>query len=72
MKLTITSIALTALAALGQARNCQNLTIPVSVSARQGVFNLSAPADNIAVTNFILDLSPQGHNYSNEILTGVG
>jgi hypothetical protein len=71
MKLSLSAIALTAFATLGEARHCQNLTIPLSVSARQGVFNLTAPTDNIAVTNFILDLSRQGHNYSNEVLTGV-
>jgi hypothetical protein len=71
MKLSISAIALIALVTLGEARHCQNLTIPVSVSARQGVYNLTTPADNIAVTNLILNLSRQGHNYSNEVLTGV-
>lgn len=71
MKLSISAIALTALVTLGEARHCQNLTIPLEVSARQGKYNLAPPADNIAVTNFILDLSRQGHNYSNEALTGV-
>ena len=72
MKLTTSAFALTALAVLGEARQCQNLTIPISVAARQGVFNLTAPATNIAITTFILDLSRQGHNYTKEVLTGVG
>lgn len=63
--------ALTALVSVGAAYTCQNLTIPISVSARQGVFSLSAPANNIEVTNFILDLTQQGHNLTQEVLTGV-
>ncbi|TLD21636.1 hypothetical protein E2P81_ATG08224 [Venturia nashicola] len=70
MKLSISAIALTALATLGEARHCQNLTIPIQVSARQGIYSLQAPGDNIAAINFILDLTRQGHNYSNEALTG--
>lgn len=72
MKLSISAIALTALATLGEAKHCQNLTIPLQLSARQGKFNFQAPSDNIAATNFILNLSRQGHNYSNEALVGVG
>ncbi|QDS74961.1 hypothetical protein FKW77_004889 [Venturia effusa] len=70
MKPSISAIALTALATLAEARQCQNLTIPLQVSARQGKYNLKAPSDDIAVTNFILDLTRQGHNYTNEALAG--
>lgn len=71
MKISVSAIALTALVTLGEARHCQNLTIPIEVSARQPKFNLQTPNSNIDVTNFILDLTRQGHNYSNEALTGV-
>ncbi|KAK3719738.1 hypothetical protein LTR37_004275 [Vermiconidia calcicola] len=55
-------------AAIASAKNCQDLTIPVDVSARNGVFNLATPANNIDVTNFILNLSQQGANYTQEVL----
>ena len=65
---TIVALALT----LGfvSARQCQNITVPVSISARNGVFGVSAPQSNIEVTNFILNLSRQGHNYTQEVLQG--
>lgn len=69
MQYTIATVA--ALAGLVSARQCQNLTIPVSLSARNGVFNLTAPQNNIEVTNFILDLTQPGKNYSADILEGV-
>jgi hypothetical protein len=65
------ALTLTLLAATGAARHCTNLTIPLSLSARNGVFNLKAPASNIEVTDFMLDLTRQGHNLTNELLTGV-
>lgn len=49
---------------------CQNLTIPVSISARNGVFNVSNPTNNIESTNFALRQARQGGNYSAESLTG--
>ena len=68
---SITLLALGALATTGSAKQCQNLTVPISVSARQGVFNLKAPGSNIDVTNFVLGLIQQGHNLTEELLTGV-
>ncbi|RDI81626.1 hypothetical protein Vi05172_g8392 [Venturia inaequalis] len=70
MKLSISAITLTALATIAEARQCQDLTIPIDVSARQGKYNIQTPTDNVAVTNFILDLTRQGHNYTNEALAG--
>ena len=65
-----TCLALTISAA--SARKCQNITVPVSISARNGIFNLEAPASNIDATNFILNETQQGHNFTQELLTGVG
>lgn len=59
------------LAALASARKCMNLTVEVTVDARNAVFNLTAPASDIEVTNFILDFTQQSHNISAEYLTGV-
>lgn len=66
---TFTVVA--ALAALAAARNCANLTIPVSITGRNAVFNLATPQTNIDITNFILNQSRQGHNLTAELLTGV-
>lgn len=58
------------LASLASARNCANLTVEVTVDARNAVFNLTAPTNNIEVTNFILDFTRPGHNLTEEVLTG--
>ena len=52
------------------ARQCQNLTIPVTLSARNGAFNLNEPASNIDVTDFVLKSSRLGFNYTEKSLTG--
>lgn len=70
MSKSFTAAAFAALASVASAAHCQNLTIPVSISARNGVFNLANPTTNIDSIDFSLDLSRQGHNYTNEILTG--
>ena len=65
------SFALTALVAgLASAKQCQNLTVPVHISARNGVFNVQPAQSNIDATNFILNGVQQGHNATAEVLTG--
>ena len=66
MKSTLAAASLLATAVT--ARQCKNLTIPISASARNGVFSLDAPRTNIDVTNFILNLGQQGSNYTEEVL----
>jgi pimeloyl-ACP methyl ester carboxylesterase len=61
---------LASIAGTAIARNCQNLTISVSITARNGVFNVEPTQNNIEVTNFILDGTQQGHNATAEVLTG--
>ncbi|KFA66079.1 hypothetical protein S40285_08137 [Stachybotrys chlorohalonatus IBT 40285] len=56
------------LAAGSLARVCQNITVPVSITSRNGVFNLEAPTTQIDVTDFFLQLSYQGVNYTEKIL----
>ncbi|KAI4598374.1 hypothetical protein KJ359_002783 [Pestalotiopsis sp. 9143b] len=66
-----TLLALTAaLAATATARSCQNLTIPVAATTRNAVFDVRAPATNIEVTDFILDLAEVGNNLTQKLLTG--
>jgi pimeloyl-ACP methyl ester carboxylesterase len=65
-----TSVVAAAAAFIGSASamTCTNLTVPVDLSARNGVFNIKAPQNNIEVTNFILDNTQQGANYSKALL----
>ncbi|KAL6909138.1 hypothetical protein GGI43DRAFT_429755 [Trichoderma evansii] len=62
--------ALLALATVVIARKCQNLDIPISISARNAVFNLPNLVSEIDVNNFALDLIHPGTNYTDNILTG--
>ncbi|ETS87343.1 hypothetical protein PFICI_01171 [Pestalotiopsis fici W106-1] len=64
------SLTAAALATTAAGRQCQNLTIPVTASARNGVFGIEAPQTNIDVTNFMLDLSQVGNNLTEKLLTG--
>lgn len=66
---TLTSLACLATSAV--ARQCQNLTFPVTIEARNGVFDLETPSSNIDVTNFILDLTQPGQNLSKILLKDV-
>ncbi|KAM0708336.1 hypothetical protein Q7P35_004987 [Cladosporium inversicolor] len=50
------------------AMHCTNITVPVDLTARNGEYNYEAPQNNIEVTNFILDNTQQGANYSQAIL----
>ncbi|KAK8089064.1 hypothetical protein PG997_004025 [Apiospora hydei] len=63
--------AVAVLLEVGSARHCQNLTIPISISARNGKFDLQAPATNIEVTNFVLNLAQPGHNLTEAVLDEV-
>jgi len=61
-----------ALIGAASAKVCQNITVPVQVSARNGKFDATAltTQSNIEVTNFILDLTQQGKNFTAEVLQG--
>lgn len=72
MKYTSATIAATLLSAAA-AKTCTNITVPVTISARNGQFDKAAltPSTNIDVTDFILNLSQQGVNYTAKVLEGV-
>ena len=71
MKSTIAAASI--LAAVASAKKCQELTVPVQVSARNGVFDTAAltPHTEIDITNFALNLAQQGANYTQSVLQGV-
>lgn len=51
------------LAGAATAKYCTNMTIPVTISSRNGVFdNLETPTDNLGATNFALSGSKQNSN----------
>ncbi|OAQ89493.1 catalytic protein [Purpureocillium lilacinum] len=61
---------LATLAAVVAAKNCRNINVPVSISARNGEFDVQAPATEIEVTNFFLNLARQNYNYTEAVLKG--
>ncbi|KAK5111813.1 hypothetical protein LTR62_004733 [Meristemomyces frigidus] len=69
MKYT-TAASIATFAGLASARCCQNITVEVDINARNAKFNQSTPATNIEVTNFILNMTQQGQNYTAKVLAG--
>jgi hypothetical protein len=68
MGITLSSLLTVGLAATASARHCRNLTVPVTISARNGVFDRRvAPTTDVEVTNLRLDLTQPGHNLSAEV-----
>lgn len=65
-----TSTLLAAAFGLAAARNCQNITVPVSIEARNGYFNVTPTQTDIEVVNFLLDGTQQGLNATAEVLAG--
>lgn len=67
----LSTLALAALLSIGsEAKICQNITIPVNISARTGIYNVPPPVDQHAVTGFAQNFTRQGGNYSEEAFTG--
>ena len=52
------------------AKCCKNLTVPVTISARTAIFKYDVPQTNSDATAFIQELTQQGRNFSDTILTG--
>lgn len=67
--LLLTILSLTA--GLSVARRCQNITIPISISSRNGIFSLATPANDVDVTDFVLNNYRAGVNYTDDVLQGV-
>lgn len=72
MKSFATAAAVAAFASVANAKQCQNITVPVTIEARNGVFDLAklTPQNDIDVTNFILNLAQQGKNFTQTSLKG--
>ena len=68
--LRLAMLAIPLAAAVVTARSCLDLTIPVDISARTGVFNIAVPQTNLDATTFIQNLTQQGRNFTEMALTG--
>ncbi|KAI9743947.1 MAG: hypothetical protein M1818_002681 [Claussenomyces sp. TS43310] len=66
----LSALVLAALLSYTEAKICQNLSIPVQIDARTGIFNLSQPTDATDLTTFAQHLATQGANYTEQLLTG--
>lgn len=65
--------AASALAACGlvsAAKVCTNVTVPVNIMARQGVFDVPEIASNLDATIFALNFTKQGTNFTDIALRG--
>ncbi|KAK3179138.1 hypothetical protein K4F52_009384 [Lecanicillium sp. MT-2017a] len=54
----------------GSGKKCSHLNVPVNVKARTGVFDYTPTNDEIDTTNFFLEFTKAGANYTDELLTG--
>jgi hypothetical protein len=63
--------ALWLLASVAAAKVCINATVPVTISAREATFgNLATPQTNVDAIAFALNLTRQGQNFTDVVLTG--
>lgn len=63
-------ITLVMLAGSAAAKTCINMTVPVTISARTGVFNIALPETNLDATTFIQNQTQQGRNFTETALSG--
>ena len=64
------AFAVAVFAASAAAKSCTNLTVPVTISARTGVFNIPVPQTNYDATAFIQNQTQQGRNFTETALAG--
>jgi len=67
-----TSICLTlaSLAGFAATKQCMNMSVPVTIAARTGIFNIDVPQTSLDATIFIQNQTQQGRNFSDLALTG--
>jgi len=68
--LKLSVLIITAILSFARAKICHNITIPISLDSRNGVFDIPPLSDQIAVTHFVQNYTRNGHNFSSEALTG--
>ncbi|KAJ8067352.1 hypothetical protein OCU04_004705 [Sclerotinia nivalis] len=63
-------VVIAAILSFTEAKVCTNITIPISINARNGNFNIPPLSDAISVTKFAQDFLRNGQNYSASTLSG--
>ena len=58
------------LAGTAAAKTCVNMTVPVTISARTGVFDIAVPQTNLDATTFVQNNTQQGRNFTETALSG--
>lgn len=62
---------LLAIAGLAPAKQCMNLTLPITLKSRNAVFGRTAlPVTALEATTFIQNVTQQGRNFTATALTG--
>ena len=64
------ALALAILVGSAVAKQCTNMTVPVDISARNGVFDFAIPQTNLEATTFTQNVTRQGQNFSDVALSG--
>lgn len=64
------ALAVAVLAGSAAAKTCINVTVPVTISARTGVFDIPVPQTNLDATAFIQNQTQQGRNFTETALSG--
>ena len=64
------ALALVVLAGSAAAKTCVNMTVPVTISARTGVFNIAVPQTNLDAITFTQNQTQQGRNFTQTALSG--
>lgn len=52
------------------AKICINVTVPVTISAQNGIYNIAIPQTNLEAIDFARNLTQQGRNFSDTVFTG--
>lgn len=56
--------------AVASAKTCLNVTVPVYIDARQGMYDVPAINSNFDAVTFVLNVTKQGENFTETALTG--
>lgn len=64
------AFAVVLLAGSAAAKTCMNMSVPVTISARTGVFDIAVPQTNLDATTFAQNQTQQGRNFTETILSG--
>lgn len=67
---TKSALAVILLTGSAIAKTCVNMTVPVTISARTGVFDIPVPQTNLDATTFIQNQTQQGRNFTETALSG--